>query len=250
MGKVLRVDGKRGLKRGGFVLSVTGMVLAGILGMSSVYAELRMKGHLGGGMIFFHLAQTGSSSPIYLYLVPMMAVVPFSSALRDDIKSGFYMLMLPRCGINSYLCSKLLTSYFIGGLIVAASTLLLYVGCFCIFLPGEPEIRDFQMYSSVYFGIGAQYLLLGALNGGLWSLAGTVSAGLMEDKFVGLGVPFVVYYILVSFQKRYYADFPYLNPQEWASPFTTKGWIDVLLLACLGILTGFLSFRRLKRRLL
>lgn len=81
-------------------------------------------------------------------------------------------------------------------------------------------------------------------------MLGTVLAVLLEDKFIGLGAPFILYYILVSFQKRYYADLIYLNPQEWASPFATNGWIDFLLLTGLGILIGVLSFLYLKRRLL
>lgn len=105
------------------------------------------------------------------------------------------------------------------------------------------------MYSTVYFRIGGQYLLLGMLNGGIWSLTGTVLAVLMEDKFVGMGAPFILYYILVSFQKRYYAELVYLNPQEWAAPFTTNGWIDFFLLMSLGIMTCVLSFPYLKKRL-
>lgn len=250
MREILWLDLKRGFKNGSFVLAAAGMVLAGILGMSRVYGELKLNGHLGGGMVFFHLAQTGSTSLVYLYVIPLMAVLPFSSALRDDIKSGFWVLMLPRCGRQNYLASKLLTSYLCGGLIAAASTLLLYLGCFGLFLPGELEIQDFRMYSATYFEIAGQHLLLGIMNAGLWSMTGTVLAVVMEDKFVGLGAPFVLYYILVSFQKRYYPEFPCLNPQEWASPFATKGWNGFLWLAGLGILTGVFSFRYLKRRLL
>lgn len=250
MGVVLWIDLKRGIKRSSFPLAVAGMALGGVLGMSAIYEERKLNGHLGGGMVFFHLAQKGSSSLIYLYLIPLLVVIPFSSALRDDMKSGFRILMLPRCGLKSYLGSKLLASYLIGALIVAASTLLLYLGCYCAFPPGEFEIQDFRMYSAAYFRIAGEYLLLGMLNGGLWSLAGTVFAVLLEDKFVGLGAPFIIYYIFVSFQKRYYANLSYLNPQEWASPFTTNGWIDFLLLAGLGMLAGVLSFQYLKRRLL
>lgn len=250
MGLILRMDLKRGIKRGGFILALAGMVIAGILGMSEVYREWRLNGHLGGGMVFFQLAQTGSSSLIYLYMIPLMVVIPFSSALRDDIKSGFRILLLPRCGIKNYLCSKPLSSCLIGGLIAVASTLFLYLGCYCVFPPGDLEIQDFKTYSAVYFRIAGQYLLLGMLNGSLWSLLGTVLAVLLEDKFIGLGAPFILYYILVSFQKRYYADLIYLNPQEWASPFATNGWIDFLLLTGLGILIGVLSFLYLKRRLL
>ena len=250
MKHIFWIDLKRGLKIRWIFLSVTGLVIAGIYGMRDVYETLVLNDHMGGGMIFFHFAQTGSSSSAYLYLIPLMAVIPFSSSLRDDIKSGFFTYLIPRCGTNGYFASKLLISCMIGGIISLVSTLVLYLGYWCVFPPGELEIQDFMMYTTEYLLIAGRSLSLGMLYAGFWSLAGTVAAVWMEDKFVGMGVPFILSYILVAFQERYYEGFPYLNPHEWASPVMTNGWADFFLLTGLISITGIISFRWLKRRLL
>lgn len=248
--RILQTDLKRGLMTKEFMLAIAGMLAAGILGMADIYEELRLQGHLGGGMIFFHMAQTGSSSSLYLYFIPLMAVLPFSPSLRDDMKSGFYLYMMPRCGRNLYFASKLAGAFLAGAITVLASTLILYAGCSFAFPPSAAEIQDFTMYTEEYLRIGLQYLVLGMLYSGVWSVTGMAAAVLMEDKFVGLGVPFILSYILSAFQRRYYQGLPYLNPQEWAAPFVTDAAVDFCLLAAVTALTGIGSFRILKRRLL
>lgn len=56
------------------------------------------------------------------------------------------------------------------------------------------------------------------LNGALWSLCGSLTAVLTKNKYLSCAVPFILYYVLTVFQERYYRNYFFLSPKQWASP--------------------------------
>lgn len=250
MKRLLITDLKRGLKNKYFLLGTVSLVLAGILGMDSIYSQMNHSGIHIDGLKFFHFAQTGSSSSVYLTLLPLCVALPFSSCIRDDIKSGFSLYYVSRSGKISYLFSKIMASFLIGAFMVGLSTLFLYAGCFGIFFPTEMEVHDFLQNTGSYLQIGTTGLGLGLLNGGVWSVFSVFLSLILNNKYMGWGAPFILYYILVAFQERYYEKLVYLNPMEWASPQLTDFRLDLIILILVGFAVSLVTFLYAERRLI
>lgn len=249
MKRLLITDLKRGLKNKYFLPGTAGLVLAGILGMDSIYSQMNHSGIHIDGLKFFHFAQTGSSSSVYLTLLPLFVALPFSSCIKDDIKSGFSLYYVSRSGKIPYLFSKITASFLIGALMAGVSTLFLYAGCFGIFFPAEMEVQDFLQNKGSYLQIGMTGLGLGVLNGGVWSVFSVFLSMVLNNKYMGWGAPFILYYILVAFQERYYEKLIYLNPMEWASPQLTDFRLDFMILIIVSFVISLGTFLYAERRL-
>ena len=56
------------------------------------------------------------------------------------------------------------------------------------------------------------------LNGGLWAVIGMTMSSIMESKYIAYASPFVMYYMLVIINERYFPDAYLIYPREWLVP--------------------------------
>ena len=63
------------------------------------------------------LFTSGFDSDLFKVSVPVAGTLPYSTAWLLDYQSGFVKEYVPRCGINSYIISKILACGISGGLL-------------------------------------------------------------------------------------------------------------------------------------
>lgn len=218
-------------------------------GMITVAQMIRDGVQFGGAVRAFNLAQLGTSSEIFLYIIPMAVNLPFGSALWDDMESRYYLFMVPRCGRKKYVFSKLFTSGITGVLVMLGAVLIFYVFNFLLFFPTSSELEHFTEYYKEYLGIFFQYLGAGMFGGMFWSVTGTVCAVVFRNRYMAYAVPFIVYYLLNAFQERYYTKFYFLSPREWMSPVQTDFKYGSLILLGITAVIGTLFYVHMGRRM-
>lgn len=77
----------------------------------------------------------GNYSPFsiaFYYLLPILAALPFSWSLADEIKSGYRKLAVVRCGRMRYYFSKYIAAFISGALVVVIPLIInfIFVACF------------------------------------------------------------------------------------------------------------------------
>lgn len=142
-------------------------------------------------------------------IVPFIAVLPFSDTLALDRTSGFLRSLLFRVSFIKYLLSKYVISFVSGGFAVAIP-MLLFFGFTNLVLPRglNPDIFQQRVLSEPNalgpFGVLYQthpdaYIFslvgLGFLFGGVYAIFGLSISAYIDNRYVVLATPFVVYIV-------------------------------------------------------
>jgi len=210
---VLTTDLRRAILSRSFVLALLGMALCVLFGalneMLSVFKMERPTVLYG-----FHedLFQTALRSDIILLVVPLLAAIPFAAAFVEDVKSGYLKQCLPRTTTTRYLVGKSVSCALSGGLAILGGALLGFLLFTLIFSPMEIYV-DFAIPSRMG-EIGFSLLLL-FLSGALWASVGLLLSTLTMNAFLAYASPFILYYVLVIMQERYFRAAFMLNPKNY-----------------------------------
>lgn len=202
----MRTEIRRMLLGRGFFVSVF-LGMAGIA-LGASYPELN--GLLKPGS-FLDLMETALKSQIFLFMLPVVSVLPWADSFLEDWKGGFLKTLLPRMGRIPYVESKVL-AVALGGMLawITASGLMLLV-YFLLFFPME-EQGSFpveKLWELVWM------ILRTGLIGGILASLGGISGALFGSGYLAYGLPFVGYYFCVILRDRYFETAVWLYPPEW-----------------------------------
>ena len=150
--------------------------------------------------------------------LPILAALPYATAVLDDVKSGYIKAYLPRAGAGRYAVGKALSCALSGGLALLAGVLLCFGASALLLLPKEaaPLIgpgtaarppSPFLLKCALLFGSGC-----------FWSLTGLLLASLFKSRYLAYAGPFVACYALIILYERYFASLYVLYPREWLNP--------------------------------
>ena len=245
-------DIKRALSGKGFIAGTLGMILVITLSAMETFIKLVQSPQtLSNGYHAQWIMDALSSDWVTLAL-PMLCALPFTTSFVDDIKSGFIKQYLPRSGRAAYIRSKLIACGLSGGLVLMLGILLTYGLSALIFTPMELALTDGEAAQPYLAQLLTEVAML-FFSGAFWSLAGFTFAALTMNKYMAYASPFILYYVLIILNERYFPSLYVLYPKEWLFPSDT--WVlgnmgVILLLAELTaiVCTGFsivLAQRRL-----
>lgn len=235
-------DIKRALSGRSFLMGAVGMVLViALSSLESIIGVARSPNPLQNG---YHaqLVMDALSADWVTLALPILCALPFTTAFVDDIKSGFIKQYLHRSGNASYIKGKLIACGFSGGLTLFIGIVLAYGISVLVFTPMELTLGPKET-AQPYF---AQLLMKAAtlfFSGTFWSLIGFTFAALTMNKYMAYASPFIIYYVLIILNERYFNDLYVLYPKEWLFPSDTwvLGGFGVILLlvelsaiVCLG----------------
>lgn len=177
-------------------------------------------GLLAGGF-HHHLMMEALSSEAMTMALPILAALPFTSAVVDDIKSGFVKEYLPRTTLTGYWVGRAVACVLSGGLTLVLGMLAAYIAAALLFTPMEaapqtafPDGAELAVYMAQ---LGEKGLLL-FCSGGLWAMVGMLFAALTESRYMAYASPFVFYYVLIILYERYFDKLFILYPKEWVAP--------------------------------
>jgi hypothetical protein len=178
------------------------------------------------------LFTSGEKSEIFTISVPIICTLPYTTAALTDIQSGFVKPYIVRSDVDSYIGAKLIACILSGGLceIIGA---LIYMA-----------VKKVSMYPQLLF-----------LSGGFWALLSATLCVWSKSRYIAYGSAFVIYYLMVILNERYFPLLYCLNPTEWIS-FNHK-WIYgqwgivIMLLGLIGIFSClyYMVVRRMVERL-
>ena len=224
-------DIKRALTGKGFLIGVVGLVLViALSSIQSIIEAARSTTLLQNG---FHgqLVMDALLSNWVTLALPILCALPFTAAFVDDIKSGFIKQYLHRTGTVQYIKAKLIACALSGGLVLFFGIIIAYALSSLVFTPMELALGAEEI-AQPYL---AQLLMAAAtlfFSGAFWSLVGFTFAALTMSKYMAYASPFILYYVLIILNERYFEDLYVLYPKEWLFPSDTwvMGSFGVILL--------------------
>lgn len=172
-------------------------------------------------------------------LAPFIAVLPFADSYVQDRTEGWLRYVLLRSPYRHYFFAKFLTNLLAGGIAVALPMLLLFVFTNIFYPRGLAPVDQSRIPSNPLPGtLGDMYRVspdlyilfrigLGFLFGAIYATVGLVIATLVNNRYVVLATPFLLYNI---------ANFvlAVLGLAEWTPPATlipdhvfTTTWLTV-----------------------
>ena len=160
---------------------------------------------------------TGLSSDAMVFVVPILAAVPYTAAYLDDIQSGYIKAALPRSGAGRYILGKLAACALSGGLVQVCGIVLSAGLSFLLISP--KEYAD----PAGFFPPGTLPQLLDSCvcffcAGALYAVFGLAVSAFTESRYLAYTAPFILQYFLIILRVRYFKTVYVLDPREWLSP--------------------------------
>lgn len=140
--------------------------------------------------------------------VPLLATVPVTFLLHDELNSGYIHFSLIRAGKGKYIVTKMVTGILSGMLMVLTAELLFTV-TLVILTPGKINFLDQQQLlgdePSFYLSLvnsGKGYVLyiiwalLAGLYGAVFSAMAAATSAVAQNKYVATVVPFLIFLLV------------------------------------------------------
>lgn len=156
--------------------------------------------------------------------LPILAALPYTAAIVDDIKSGFIKSYLPRTTTVNYLAGKVTACALSGGLALLLGIAFAWGVCALTLMPREAAPAVITAATEGAEAAARQIsplwgkMPLFFLSGCLWSVTGMLFATLTQSRYMAYASPFVIYYVLIILYERYFDKLYVLYPKEWLSP--------------------------------
>lgn len=160
----------------------------------------------------------GLNSELFCISVPVICTLPYTVGFLEDYQSGFLKSYLPRTTIPAYICGKALSCGISGGLVEIIGVYLYcqwknsgIEGALYLWFGGS---RLDASYPEKGTELTAYYGLL-FLSGAIWAMVSAALSTWSRSRYMAYGSSFVLFYLLVILQERYFPKLYCLNPEEW-----------------------------------
>lgn len=211
------------------------LIMTFILRMDVIIKVFEEKKQLEHGWALTFVLETLMNESL-LFFLPILSSLPYSTSFIDESKAGSTRLAISRVKKSAYLHSKALTCALSGSYILAAGVLSVLVVSLIIFAPMEqPIAENIENSQNLLF---IKMLLTYSISGALWAEVGLFFSTLLKHRLMAWLSPFMLYYLLIIFQERYFEWCYILYPKEWINPknlwpmdnFSVSLWLLTLVL--------------------
>lgn len=182
-----------------------------------------------------------------MMFVPICAPLAAGACAEIELRSRYVMFYCSRIGKRNYYRKKLIECALPGGLMVSCSEILVLILVFAEFYKlssPSSESGITGMLSVILLSLAE-----GFLNGALWASIGGATAVLARNKYIAYAIPFVMFYVLTTFQERYYRSLFFLSPKCWADPSYYGDVFCIVVLFGMCIICSGCFIITVKRRL-
>lgn len=176
--------------------------------------------------------QTALCSQIFLFLIPVVSVLPMGAVFVREASSGFLKLYITRTSRMEYIKKKIFQIYAGGFLTFLFAGLIIFLVCFLFLYPLEQK-GDIPLEA---IKISLKILLRISVIGGIMSGISGIFAAVFQNFYMAYGLPFVCFYMLIILKERYFTDMYAMYPVEWIK--CEKDWgtngngIWIFLIVC------------------
>ncbi len=244
----IKTDIKRSISNIAFVISTLLVLVLAIFGAG--WKVVFPANVSEGLMMYYHseIIMQGMKSDIVLLFVPIICTLPYTSAFLDEYTSGFIKVYLMRSDKTEYVKGKVIAPIVSGGLCIFIGIILANLLLIIIYSP--MEIMDEKAISPFLDILGKAFLYF--LAGGFWASIGLLLANITLSKYMAYASPFVIFYVLVILQERYFRELNVLNPKEWleVEQFWVMGrWGVAIMMIMMIAITIVINFRVIEKKL-
>lgn len=240
------MDLRKMLRERQFWLAVAAAAAGMVMGAS--YPDMKAGEALPAGT-FLALTKSGFESRIVLFLVPITAVLPCGDAYIRERQWNFLRFLIVRRGKTDYVRDKMTAAAFsgmfvwiLGPAVAQLLFFLLFFGREEVFCWSWEPVREI-------LEAGARTALTASAFASFSAVCGTVSGSV----YLAMGLPFVLYCMLMILRERYLPWIYCIDPSEWirAEEYWGSGqrglWIFLILLAVFFmVLHGIVLERQLE----
>ena len=249
--KTIRSAIKQAIFSKDFLIGFIGVIVVVFVSSVSELIEALCVDELLPNAFHNFLIENALVSDAMTLALPIIAALPFTASLVNDIKSGFIKCYLHRTSRKNYITSKCIASCISGGLVLALGILTSYIISAIAFITREdPTSKDIS--SKLFYAEFIKSIVLMFLSGAFWSLCGLTLATITGSKYMAYASPFIIYYVLIILYERYFDKFYVLYPKEWINPsskWILGDWGVIMLLLGLIVATGAVFYYTVKRRI-
>lgn len=246
----------------GFMLSCFGtmaiLLLSCMEGFVSAFRMLKYTEYGAPLMFGYHndLIVSALSGEAMTITLPILAALPYTTSVTDDIKSGFIKEYLPRTTIPRYIFGKVIGCALSGALALMLGLAMAFAVASLMLLPLEaaPAITAGEAAQGIRLTISPVWgkLILMFASGVFWASIGMLFSNLTMSRYMAYASPFVIYYVLIILYERYFPVVYVLYPKEWLAPsslwlYGNAGVLMIVaeLTALAGLGAGLSAGRRL-----
>lgn len=183
-----------------------------------------------------------------LLFIPIAVVLPAGENAEAELRSRFFIFSYTRTGKREYLLSKAIGLLVSGGFLTFLAMAFLMVVSIIRFgrIPAlmPEEVKVLELYSKTLLSFPRIFL-----NGALWALVGGLASVVSQNRYMAYAVPFVMYYVLTTFQERYYQKLFFLSPRYWATTLYYGDFFCIGILLVSSLFIAFFFMLAIKRRL-
>lgn len=183
-----------------------------------------------------------------LLFIPIAVVLPAGENAEAELRSRFFIFSYIRTGKREYLFSKAIGLLVSGGFLTFLAMVFLLIVSIIRFehIPAlvPEEVNVLELYSKTLLSFPRIFL-----NGALWALVGGLASVVSKNRYMAYAVPFVMYYVLTTFQERYYQKLFFLSPRYWATTLYYGDFFCIGILLISSLFIAFFFMLAIKRRL-
>lgn len=241
--KRIWIDLKRAILSAPFLLAAGGMTLCLLMG---AFSDALSVFSMETPQVLYNYHQElflkSLKGSLILFATPILAAIPYTTAFVDEVKSGYLKVYLTRTSVTEYLWGKSLGCALSGGLSLVAGMGAAYGIFWLVFSPIE-VYGEYAVAS--YAGDILLRMALFFLSGALWASAGLLFSAWTMNMYLGYATPFILYYVLVILQERYFRSAFMLNPRNYLTmtgPWPLEGRSAALMLLVLTIFLQLLFY--------
>ena len=189
----------------------------------------------------------GDYSPFsmaFYYFLPLLAAIPFSWSLADEIKSGYRKQAIVRCGRERYYFPKYIAAFISGALVVAIPLIINYIIVACFIPARMPDPGESIWYaifmssfcSKLFYTLPLLYdliiILIDMIFAGFWASLCLSLGFFIKNKAAIIILPYILLLLhqficmLVS-AFRFYIE---LSPFNFLKGYETSNTISGLVI--------------------
>lgn len=237
MDRIFQVELKRGFYSIGLYIGILILVTGGLLGASDIVESMAALDYTGGGIPFTDAVYYAVGSEAFTFLLPVVCTLPMSVSYLEDLQSGTLSYILLRTTKRRYKWSKVLSSGLFGGLVVAASILILLTVYYARYSVSEVGIEQWKLLDGAYYLHFLQTALILCLNGVLYAILGGMIAAFTNNRYMAYAAPFIFYYVASTLFDAYLGNVWIINPKEWMTVQLSSSSAVIKLLLILNVVT-------------
>lgn len=248
--RALETDLERAVTSAGFILAVTGTILALMAGgFTGLWVDMDMVREEGLAYGYhWQMMKRGLQSEAFTFALPILSTLGFGGVYLEEMKSGYYKFALPRYGRKTYVITKVVVSILSGGLAIWLGVMFTALIYWAVYSPMEinremaaltgrvsgvlyecaegaiktvnGEIAgvtlDGALHSNMWIAL-LQWSAMAFLMGGTWASLGCLFAILYQNRYMAYGASFLVSYLVIILITRFFDEIYIFNPREWFS---------------------------------